>query len=82
MCEKVLKIVITALLQEFMCDSLDDLLVLCARKGIKITVQVASDIYYNWEWSRRKEIKYTPLNNNHIVVPATSVKDRDKNKYC
>ena len=47
--ERVLKIVITALLQEIMCDSLDDLLILCARKGIKITVQVASDIYYNWE---------------------------------
>lgn len=82
MTEKVLKVIITALLQEFMCDSLDDLLVLCARKSIKITVQVASDLYYNWQWNNRKELPYAPLNNNHIVVPATSVKDREKNKYC
>ena len=80
--EKVLKIVVAALMKEFVVDSVEDLLILLAQKGIKITIQVASDLYYNWQWNNRKELPYTPLNNNHIVVPATSVKDRDKNKYC
>ena len=80
--EKALKIIVAALMKEFLVDSVEDLLVLLAQKGIKITVQVASDLYYNWQWNNRKELPYTPLNNNHIVVPATSVKDRDKNKYC
>ena len=80
--EKVLKIVVAALMKEFVVDSVEDLLILLAQKGIKITVQVASDLYYNWQWNNRKELPYTPLNNNHIVAPATSVKDRDKNKYC
>ena len=80
--EKVLKIVIAALMKEFVVDNVEDLLVLLAQKGIKITAQVASDLYYNWQWNNRKELPYTPLNNNHIVVPATSVKDKEKNKYC
>lgn len=82
MSEKVLKILVAALMKEFVVDSVEDLLIILAQKGIKITVQVASDLYYNWQWNNRKELPYTPLNNNHIVVPATSVKDRDKNKYC
>ena len=80
--EKALKIIVAALMKEFLVDSVDDLLILLAQKGIKITMQVASDLYYNWQWNNRKELPYTPLNNNHIVAPATSVKDRDKNKYC
>ena len=82
MSEKVLKILVAALMKEFLVDSVEDLLILLAQKGIKITIQVASDLYYNYQWNNRKELPYTPLNNNHIVVPATSVKDRDKNKYC
>ena len=80
--EKVLKIIVTALMKEFVVDNVEDLLILLAQKGIKITIQVASDLYYNYQWEHRKQLPYTPLNNNHIVVPATSVKDRDKNKYC
>ena len=80
--EKVLKIVVAALMKEFVVDNVEDLLIILAQKGIKITMQVASDLYYNYQWNNRKELPYTPLNNNHIVVPATSVKDRDKNKYC
>ena len=80
--EKVLKIIVAALMKEFLVDSVEDLLILLAQKGIKITIQVASDLYYNYQWNNRKQLPYTPLNNNHIVVPATSVKDRDKNKYC
>ena len=80
--DKVLKIVVAALMKEFLVDSVDDLLILLAQKGIKITMQVASDLYYNYQWEHRKQLPYTPLNNNHIVVPATSVKDREKNKYC
>ena len=82
MTEKVLKIVVAALMKEFLVDSVDDLLILLAQKGIKITIQVASDLYYNYQWNNRKELPYTPLNNNHIVVPATSVKDKEKNKLC
>ena len=80
--EKVLKIVVAALMKEFLVDNVEDLLVLLAQKGIKITIQVASDLYYNYQWEHRKQLPYTPLNNNHIIAPATSVKDRDKNKYC
>ena len=82
MTEKVLKIIVTALMKEFVVDNVEDLLVLLAQKGIKITIQVASDLYYNYQWNNRKQLPYTPLNNNHIVVPATSVKDKEKNKYC
>ena len=82
MTEKVLKILVSALMKEFVVDNVEDLLILLAQKGIKITIQVASDLYYNYQWQHRKQLPYTPLNNNHIVVPATSVKDRDKNKYC
>ena len=80
--EKVLKIIVSALMKEFVVDNVEDLLILLAQKGIKITIQVASDLYYNYQWNNRKQLPYTPLNNNHIVVPATSVKDKDKNKYC
>ena len=82
MTEKVLKIIVSALMKEFVVDNVEDLLILLAQKGIKITIQVASDLYYNYQWNNRKQLPYTPLNNNHIVVPATSVKDREKNKYC
>lgn len=82
MTEKVLKIIVAALMKEFLVDSVEDLLILLAQKGIKITIQVASDLYYNYQWEHRKQLPYTPLNNNHIVVPATSVKDKEKNKYC
>ena len=82
MTEKVLKILVTALMKEFVVDNVEDLLILLAQKGIKITIQVASDLYYNYQWNNRKQLPYTPLNNNHIVVPATSVKDKEKNKYC
>lgn len=82
MTEKFLKIVVSALMKEFLVDSVDDLLIILAQKGIKITMQVASDLYYNYQWDHRKQLPYTPLDNNHIVVPATSVKNRDKNKYC
>ena len=82
MCEKVLKIIVSALMKEFVVDNVEDLLILLAQKGIKITIQVASDLYYNYQWDHRKQLPYTPLDNNHIVVTATSVKDKEKNKYC
>ena len=82
MSEKILKILVSALMKEFLVDNVEDLLILLAQKGIKITIQVASDLYYNYQWEHRKQLPYTPLNNNHIVVPATSVKDKEKNKYC
>ena len=82
MTEKVLKIIVSALMKEFVVDNVEDLLILLAQKGIKITIQVASDLYYNYQWDHRKQLPYTPLDNKHIVVPATSVKDRDKNKLC
>ena len=82
MTEKVLKIIVSALMKEFLVDSVDDLLIILAQKGIKITIQVASDLYYNYQWEHRKQLPYTPLDNNHIVAPATSVKDKEKNKYC
>ena len=82
MTEKVLKIIVAALMKEFLVDNVEDLLILLAQKGIKITIQVASDLYYNYQWDHRKQLPYTPLDNNHIVVPATSVKDKEKNKYC
>ena len=80
--EKVLKIIVSALMKEFVVDNVEDLLILLAQKGIKITIQVASDLYYNYQWDHRKQLPYTPLDNNHIIVPATSVKDKEKNKYC
>lgn len=83
MSEKVLSIIIKALLQEFMVESIEDLLVLCARKGIKVTMKVASDIYYDYQWKHRKQIDYRPLQNPNIkIAPATNIKRDHKNTYC
>ena len=80
--EKIIMLLIESLIREFGVATLDELIILCMRKGIKISTQFISDAYYNFKWDHRKELPYTPLNNNHIVATATSVKDRDKNKYC
>ena len=61
---KAIEILIIALLEEFAVSSLDDLLVLLARKGIKVSVQVASDIYYDWQWKHRKQIEYKRIKNS------------------
>ena len=51
--EKALKIIVAALMKEFLVDSVEDLLILLAQKGIKITIQVASDLYYNFQWNNK-----------------------------
>lgn len=61
---KAIEILIIALLEEFAVSNLDDLLVLLARKGIQVSVQVASDIYYDWQWKHRKQIEYKRIKNS------------------
>lgn len=83
MTEKALKILISALMKEFVVNSVEELLILLAQKGIHITIQVATDLYYNYQWSHRKEIQYQPLKNPNIkIAPASDVKRNEKNKYC
>ena len=78
--EKILMLLIESLIKEAGVATLDELIVICMRYGIRVSKQFITDCWYNYQFAHRKEIKYTPLENNHIVVPATSVKDRDKNK--
>ena len=83
MTEKALKILISALMKEFVVNSVEELLILLAQKGIHITIQVATDLYYNYQWSHRKEIQYLPLKDPNIkIAPASDVKRNEINKYC
>ena len=61
---KAVEILIVALLQEFALDTVDDLLVMLARKGIKVSMQVATDLFYEWQWNHRKTIEYKRVKNS------------------
>lgn len=61
---KAVEILIVALLQEFALDTVDDLLVMLARKGIKVSMQVATDLFYEWQWNHRKQIEYKRVTNS------------------
>ena len=65
---KAVEILIVALLQEFALDTVDDLLVMLARKGIKVSMQVATDLFYEWQWNHRKQIEYKRVTNSLNVT--------------
>lgn len=79
--EKVLSVLIKALMKEFVVDTAEDLLILLAQKGIHITIQLASDLYYNYQWNNRKQIEYTPIKNDLTQVKTKEDLKRDKTKY-
>ena len=64
---KAVEILIVALLQEFALDTVDDLLVMLARKGIKVSMQVATDLFYEWQWNHRQTIEYKRIKNSLSV---------------
>lgn len=80
--EKILMLLIESLVKEAGVATLEELIVICMRYGIRVSKQLITDCWYNYQFAHRKEIKYTPLENNRIVVPATDVKQRETNKYC
>ena len=79
--EKVLSILVKALMKEFLVDTAEDLLILLAQKGIHITIQVASDLYYNFQWNTRKQIPYTPIKNDLTQIKTKEDLKKDKTKY-
>ena len=44
--EKIIMLLIESLIREFGVATLDELIILCMRKGIKISAQFISDAYY------------------------------------
>lgn len=83
MTEKVIKVVVSALIKEFCVNSVEELAILLVQKGIHIGIQTVSDLYYNYQWNNRKQIEYKPLDNPNIkVVPAKDVKLNHNNTYC
>lgn len=81
MMEKVLSVLVKALMKEFVVDTAEDLIILLAQKGIHITIQVASDLYYNWQWQNRKQIEYTPIKNDLTQIKTKEDLKKDKTKY-
>lgn len=80
--EKILMLLIESLVKEAGVATLEELIVVCMRYGIRVSKQFITDCWYNYQFAHRKEIKYMPLENNHIKVPATDVKQREYNKLC
>ena len=79
--EKVLSILVKAMIKEFAVSSAEELLVILAQKGIHITIQVASDLYYNWQWQNRTQIEYTPVKNDLTQIKTKEDLKKDKTKY-
>ena len=79
--EKVLSVLVKALMKEFVVDTAEDLIILLAQKGIHITIQVASDLYYNWQWQNRKQIEYAPIKNDLTQIKTKEDLKKDKIKY-
>lgn len=79
--EKALSILIKALIKEFAVNSAEELLVILAQKGIHITIQLASDLYYNWQWNNRTQIEYTPVKNDLTQIKTKDDLKKDKTKY-
>lgn len=79
--EKVLSVLVKALMKEFVVDTAEDLIILLAQKGIHITIQVASDLYYNWQWQNRKQIEYSPIKNDLTQIKTKEDLKKDKTKY-
>ena len=79
--EKALSILIKALIKEFAVNSAEELLIILAQKGIHITIQVASDLYYNWQWQNRKQIEYAPIKNDLTQIKTKEDLKKDKTKY-
>ena len=79
--EKVLSILVKAMIKEFAVSSAEELLIILAQKGIHITIQVASDLYYNWQWQNRTQIEYTPVKNDLTQIKTKEDLKKDKTKY-
>lgn len=81
--EKIAMLLLEAVLKEVGVATLDELIIWCMRKGINVSTQFISDVYYNYQFKHRKQIEYKPLDNPNIkVVPAKDVKLNHNNTYC
>lgn len=81
MTEKVIKVVVSALIKEFCVNSVEELAILLVQKGIHIGIQTVSDLYYNYQWNNRKQIEYTPIKNDLTQIKTKEDLKKDKTKY-
>ena len=79
--EKIIMLLIESLIREFGVATLDELIILCMRKGIKISTQFISNVYYNFQWNNRKQIPYTPIKNDLTQIKTKVDLKKDKTKY-
>ena len=52
--EKLISLLIKAILEEYMMENVEDLIVYFLRQGIKLTRNLATDLYHEYTWRRRK----------------------------
>ena len=55
--ERLIGLLIKAILEEYMMESVEDLIVYFLRQGIRLTRNVATDLYHEYTWRRRKYIE-------------------------
>ena len=81
--EKIIEILLKAVLQELCLDSIDDLILYFAKLGIKLTKECAMYLWNQYTWNTRKYIEYTPIKNNGIKInTANDLKKEDKKYFC
>lgn len=66
--EKLITLLIKAILEEYMMENVEDLIVYFLRQGIKLTRNVATDLYYEYTWRRRRYIEYKTVKNSLNVT--------------
>ena len=62
--EKLISLLIKAILEEYMMENVEDLIIYFLRQGIKLTRNLATDLYYEYTWRRRKYIEYKAIENS------------------
>ena len=66
--ERLIGLLIKAILEEYMMENVEDLIVYFLRQGIRLTRNVATDLYYEYTWRRRKYIEYKSVKNSLNVT--------------
>lgn len=66
--EKLISLLVKAILEEYMMENVEDLIVYFLRQGIKLTRNLATDLYHEYTWRRRKYIEYKTVKNSLNVA--------------
>ena len=79
--EKLMGILLKAILQELCLDSVDDLILYFAKLGIKLTKECAMYLWYQYTWKTRKSIKYNPVKNDLTQIKTKDDLKKENQKY-